>query len=257
MKKLLVTLLVSLLTVLVLGACGAGSGQETESPAEEETAAEETVEEEIAQQTSGGWEVDPEAEAVKLPEEVETAFHNATELLTGTEFTPIAYFSKQVVAGTNYQVLCRSALTTMDSSPGLQVVVIYQDLEGNAEVLNIADFDIGEYTGQDEDEDVDGPLSGGWEVPEDYTTSELPEKVKAAYEAGIGQENAEALTPMAYLGSQVVAGTNYAVLVHSGSGGGSIQVATIYEDLDGKAELTNLCAVDPADFNEQEDDDGE
>ena len=246
MKKKLFLLLMSLMMVFAFAACG-NSSQE---PAGEETAATEAAEEPM----TGGWEIDTEAVAVELPEEVQAAFKKAVEQLDGNDLTPLAYFSKQIVAGTNYQILCRSLPVTENPVPKLQVVVIYADLEGNAEITNIADFNIADYTEGDGADLHAEDVTGGWEVPEDYTKAELPDQVKAAFEKGIEQVGGSTFTPMAYLGSQVVAGTNYAVLVEgelaSQEPVNNIQVAVVYEDLDGNVELTNICTLDPADFNQ-------
>lgn len=51
------------------------------------------------------WKV-ADAEAAELPEEVEIAFNKATEGFKG-EIEPAAYFSAQLVDGTNYMILCR------------------------------------------------------------------------------------------------------------------------------------------------------
>ncbi len=244
MKKKLFLLLMSLVMVFAFAACGNSS----EEQAEEETTAAEAAEEPV----TGGWEIDTEAAAVELPEEVQAAFEKATKKLDGNDLTPLAYFSKQIVSGTNYQILCRSLPVTENPVPKLQVVVIYADLEGNAEITNFTDFNIADYTEGDGADLHAEDVAGGWEVPEDYTKAELPDQVKAAFEKGIEQVGGSTFTPMAYLGSQVVAGTNYAVLVEgelaSQEPVSNIQVAVIYEDLDGNAELTNICTLDPADF---------
>ena len=246
MKKKLFILLMSLMMVFAFAACGSSS----EEPAEEEQAAVETPEEAV----SGGWEVDLETAAVELPEEVQEAFDKAVQQLDGNDLTPIAYFSKQIVAGTNYQILCRSLPVVENPIPKLQVVVIYADLEGDAEITNIADFNIADYTDNDGADLHAEEVTGGWEVPEDYTQAELPDHVKAVFEKSIEQVGGSTFTPMAYLGSQIVAGTNYAVLVEGELATEepvkNIQVATIYEDLDGNVELTNICTLDPASFNQ-------
>ena len=60
---------------------------------------------------------------------------------------------------------------------------------------------------------------------------------------------------MAYLGSQVVAGTNYALFCHStlvtAEPLSSIQVVTIYEDLEGNCSINNICTLDLATFAEE------
>ena len=252
MKKSVFILFMCLMMVFAFAGCGGSSEEAAEegTAAAEETTAAEAAEEPV----TGGWEIDTEAEAVELPEEVQAAFEKAVEQLDGNDLTPLAYFSKQIVAGTNYQILCRSLPVTENPIPKLQVVVIYADLEGNAEITNIADFNIADYTDNDGADLHAEDVAGGWEVPEDYTQAELPDQVKAAFEKGIEQVGGSTFTPMAYLGSQVVAGTNYAVLVEgelaSQEPVSNIQVAVIYEDLDGNAELTNICTLDPADFNQ-------
>ena len=247
MKKRVIVLFMSIMMVFAFAACGSSS----EEPAEEETTAAEASEEQMA----GGWTIDTAAEAAELPEEVQEAFEKAAEGLDGNDLTPLAYFSKQIVAGTNYQILCRSLPVTENPVPKLQVIVIYADLEGNAEILNIADFNIADYTDNDGADLRSEDVTGGWEVPEDYTKGTLPDNVKAAFEKGIEQVGGSTFTPMAYLGSQVVAGTNYAILMEgelaSQEPVSNIQVAIVYEDLDGNAELTNICTLDPADFTEQ------
>ena len=251
MKKILIMLLMLLMsTALVVAFAGCGGSSE-EAQTEEPAAAEEDG------QLSGGWTVYADSSAVELPEPVKTAFEKATENLVGNEFTPLAYMSKQVVAGKNYQILCKSVMTTSDPEPSLQVLVVYMDLDGRAEVSNITDFEIGTYTDNSGADVGEAHLAGGWEVAEDYTKGELPEEVKAVYEKAIQQIDGSNFTPMAYLGSQVVAGTNYAVMVEDETTAEepvrNIQVLTIYEDLNGKVELSNICTLLPAEFAERPD----
>ncbi|MDO4870023.1 MAG: hypothetical protein Q4A65_07070 [Bacillota bacterium] len=239
MKKLLI-LIMTIAMAMCFAGCGSSQTEETAEP-------EEAV--------SGGWEVVAEPADAGLPEDVQNAFDAATENMTGNELTPIAYFSKQIVSGTNYQILCQSMPAVEEPIPELQVAVIYQDLEGNAEITNIADFDIANYSDNDGADVGREEVTGGWEVPEDYTQAELPDNVREAFEKAIEQVGGSTFTPMAYLGSQVVAGTNYAVLMEgelaSQEPVSNIQVAIVYEDLDGNAELTNICTLDPADFTQQ------
>lgn len=253
MKKLIFVLLMCMMMTVAFAGCG--------SSASEEQAADETVAADTEAAMSGGWEVYADAEAVELPESVQDAFDKGTEQLDGNDLTPMAYFSKQIVAGTNYQILCKSVPVTENPVAKLQVVVIYQDLDGNAEITNIADFDIAKYTDNDGADLRSEEVTGGWEVPEDYTKAPLPENVQAAFDKGIEQVGGSTFTPMAYLGSQVVSGTNYAVLMESELASEdpvkNIQVAIVYEDLEGNVELTNICTIDPAEFNEGQVEDAE
>lgn len=244
MKKKLIMLIVCTAMMIAFAGCGGSGNGEPENRTEAA---------ENGGQLAGGWMVYADGDAAVLPDEVQTAFDKATEKLTGSEFVPLAYISRQIAERSNYQILCRATEVTADPVPTLQVLVIGQDPEDSVDVLNIADFDISRYTDSDGADIGNARLDGGWEVPEDYTKSELPEEVKAVYEKAIQQVGGSTFTPMAYLGSQVVAGTNYAVLVEgelaSDDPVSNIHVVTIYEDLEGNVELTNICTLDPAEFN--------
>lgn len=91
---------------------------------------------------TGGWSVnqgDPSLDADEN-KDVKAAFEKATTTLTGVKLTPVAYLGSQVVAGTNYSILC----TETDASGEVNYVIAYmnEDLDGNVEMMNVADFDI-------------------------------------------------------------------------------------------------------------------
>ena len=68
----------------------------------------------------------------------------------------IAPLGEQVVAGKNYMFL--------SLSNGIyEIVVIYQDLQGNSKVTNIKDFDYSKYINKNIEPDNNN-LSGGWYV---------------------------------------------------------------------------------------------
>ena len=68
---------------------------------------------------------------------------DAGTTLDGVNYIPVAFLGSQVVAGTNYAVLCQAAVVYPGAEPYYVIIYIYRDLEGNASILNIADFDIG------------------------------------------------------------------------------------------------------------------
>ena len=65
-------------------------------------------------------------EASVLPEDVQTAFDNATETFTGSELKPVVYVASQAVAGTNYMILCEAATTTETPAESYQMVVVFE-----------------------------------------------------------------------------------------------------------------------------------
>jgi hypothetical protein len=243
LKKLSVLLLAVLMTAMI-AACGSSNGGAQSGVSSESSGSEPVV---------GGWELyDNEANA--LPGDVQAAFDKATEAYTGGELKPVAYVASQVVAGTNYMVLCETATTAGHPAPSYQMVVVYADLEGNAEITQIKEFDLTEYTDGNNTEISAEQLAGGWQVAEDRFSVVIPQDAKDVFDKAVENLDGNELEPMALLGTQVVAGTNYAFLCFSTLQTeetiNGIQVVTVYEDLDGNAEITNICTVDPADYNE-------
>ncbi len=89
---------------------------------------------------SGGW---TPAEDPAVTEEIQAVFDKGMEGLIGVDYVPVTYLGSQVVAGTNHAILCQATTVTPDATPRWVVVFLYQDLEGNVTVMNIADFDFG------------------------------------------------------------------------------------------------------------------
>jgi hypothetical protein len=121
LKKLSVVLLAFVL-LFVMATCGS-SDQTSENTSGTET----------SEPVAGGWELFDNKTNV-LPEDVQASFDKASETFTGSELKPVAYVASQVVAGTNYMILCEAATTTEQPKTSYQMVIVYADLEGNAEI---------------------------------------------------------------------------------------------------------------------------
>lgn len=243
MKKIL-ALLLAVLFVFSLAACSSqGSRTETEAA---------TSDEAVETPVSGGWAIN-RSEGAILPEAVQTAFDKATTDYTGMDLVPVAYIGNQVVAGMNYALLCEGTTVTAEPETSLKVAIIYHDLEGNAEITNVADFDLTAYT-QSPGKTQSEVLSGGWSAPVEVSVTTIPDDAQNAFDKATETYEGNILNLMALLGTQVVAGTNYAFLCHTTVASADpaysmIQVVTVYQDLDGKATITNICNLDAADFN--------
>lgn len=241
LKKLSVVLLAFVL-LFVMAAFGS-SDQTSENTSETET----------SEPVAGGWELFDNKTNV-LPEDVQASFDKASETFTGSELKPVAYVASQVVAGTNYMILCEAATTTEQPKTSYQMVIVYADLEGKAEITQMKEFDLTAYVEGDSTEISAEKLAGGWEPAEDRSSVVIPQEAKDVFDKAAGNLDGNELEPMALLGTQVVAGTNYAFLCFSTLQTeetiNGIQVVTVYEDLDGNAEIINICTVDPADYNE-------
>lgn len=112
MKKL-VSALLSLVLVLSLSAALASEGMMT-----------------------GGWEIVP-AEGAVLPDEAVAALEKALEKMDGASYVPVTLLATQIVAGTNYCILCQVTPVVPDAKLAWALVYVYADLEGNAEIMNV------------------------------------------------------------------------------------------------------------------------
>ena len=88
----------------------------------------------------GGWQA---AEDPTITEERQAVLDKALENLMGVNYVPVAYLGSQVVAGINHAFLCQGTVVYPDAVPEWKILFLYEDLEGNVTVMNIADFDFG------------------------------------------------------------------------------------------------------------------
>ena len=189
---------------------------------------------------TGGWSM-PIQDAVELPADVKAGF----DKVAGKDLVPVALVAQQVVSGTNDMILCRSGNE-------YRMIVVYRDLQGTATITNNVPFLITDYTnGGDKLQTT--PLAGGWHVPSETTSIALPKDAKTAFNSGILSFSGNDIEPMALLATQVVAGTNYAILCKvtpmAQNAVSSIQVLIIYSDTQKNASVTATSPVDPKKYS--------
>jgi len=184
---------------------------------------------------AGGWNAVSGDTSLSANKNAKAAFEKATGALAGMEYEPLAVIGTQVVAGTNYCILCRGKATVPDAEPCIVLVYIYEDLQGNAEITGSKTI-IG-----------DEILDGGWSANSGDTDIAKNADVKKAFEKSTETLTGAVLEPVAYLGSQVVAGSNYRLLCKSTATvpGAETEYAlvTIYADLNGNAEISDISEI--------------
>ena len=89
---------------------------------------------------AGGWTA---AEDPAVPDEVREALTAAAGKLLGAEYEPIALLATQVVAGTNYCLLCKVTPVYPDPQSHFALVYLYMDLAGGSKILEVKDIEIG------------------------------------------------------------------------------------------------------------------
>ncbi len=209
MKKLLALLFAGVM-VCSLAACGQNKVEETHE--------------------SGGWSI---AGSPVVTNEVKSLLEQATEGMLGAEYDPVAYIGSQTVSGTNHAVLCRITPVVPDAEAAYSVVIIYEDLQGKAEIAEILDSEAKAPAVPE------GGITGGWTETESPVVTE---EAKATLEKAAGNLDGAEYTPVALLATQVVSGMNYSILCEitavSPEAGPHYSVVIVYEDTEGNAKIT-------------------
>ena len=93
----------------------------------------------------GGWFVESSGKLNVLDGKVGEIWEKATETLTGMSYNPIAVVGKQLVSGTNYAVLCYGRGSYDETTEGIYLVTLYEDLKGTSEIVSNAYINLAEF----------------------------------------------------------------------------------------------------------------
>lgn len=85
----------------------------------------------------GGWTL---PESFEVTEDAASSLRKASENVVGASYHPVALLGIQVVAGTNYCLLCEITPVTENPESHYAVVVVYNGADGNTHVLETFDF---------------------------------------------------------------------------------------------------------------------
>ena len=188
-----------------------------------------------AELLTGGWAANDGYIAMSKNPDAKAAFKKATKGLLGVKYEAAALLGTQVVAGMNYAVLVRSTVVYPGAQPEIKVMYIYEDLDGNAEITGFQTL-IGEQ------------LEGGFSANGGKLSAKSDKTVYSTYKKAMKGLTGVSYSPAAYLGSQVVAGTNYMILCRSQvvypGAPYKWSLVTVNRDLDGKASLADIEDLD-------------
>ena len=90
----------------------------------------------------GGWSVIEGN--TRIDRHTRKVFLQALDGLTGCDYEPVALLGKQVVAGTNYCLLCRLTPVVPNAKAHWGLVYIYEDLQGKAKLTHVEDLELGQ-----------------------------------------------------------------------------------------------------------------
>lgn len=188
---------------------------------------------------TGGWQ---NSESPAITPELRTVFDKAMDGFVGVGYEPIAYLGSQIVVGTNHAFFCKAQVIYPNSLPYFAIVYVYEDLEGKAEIAEIASMTV--YGEMNENASTAAQLAGGWSF------AEPQEDGMAAFEKASEYLTGASYTPIRVLSFQVVAGMNYCILCQAHivipEAKPYYTLAFVYEDLDGNAEFTQFKDLDLA-----------
>ena len=197
---------------------------------------EEVINTEIQIGGTGSWQY---AESSAVTPELEKYFNEAISKIDGYYHIPVALLATQVVAGTNYCFLCTSTIQANTAAKEMRIAYINVDPSGSAEFLK-DDMILLPGVGEG------GDKVGGWSYAE---STEITDDMKKVMEKATETLTGATYEPVAYIGSQVVAGTNHAILCKSTPSVAELNGATtyvliyVYEDLQGNCEITETTDV--------------
>ncbi|MDO4808206.1 MAG: hypothetical protein Q4A07_13275 [Coriobacteriales bacterium] len=224
----------------------AGNNAASESASQSAEQSQDSGDSSASEHIAGGWTVYEEPTVVLTDDEREI-FQKASVGYTGVDLEPITVLATQVVAGMNYAYLCKAATVTADPVTNLAIVVVYNDLEGNATITSVKDIDLTDLKTLESVENK-GNVAGGWEVSAPSNAIILPAEANEAFSKAAENYEDEVLTPMALLATQVVSGTNYKILCQGTVPGSdarpALYIVDLYADLQGNAEFTSVSAFD-------------
>lgn len=195
---------------------------------------------------TGGWTVNEEFNSKSVSEEQLALFNDAAAKVLDVSYEPIAVLGTQVVAGTNYAFLCQSIYWEGDAKPVWSVVTVYNNLEGNSSITDDKTIEIMDV--KTTDVTASAEATGAWAVPDPNGNMVVPEQAQAAFDNAMATYDGVKASPIALLGTQVVAGTNYRYLAEGASAAetpvNTLYVVEVYEDIDGACLVTDMKPFD-------------
>ena len=191
--------------------------------------------------TSGGWEIILSSDQIVSNNDALEAYNKAKEIYVDEEFDLVA-----LLASTNYMYLVKN-------EKKYKILVVYNDLDSKAIVNSLTKFNYVDYTRKEIDNNSKN-LSGGWIA--DYPSNQnlLPnENIQKVFDDATKELTGISFNPITVLGTQVVAGKNYAILSYgklsTQSAETGIYLLTVYEDLEGNSKLIGNAYIDLSKYN--------
>ena len=183
---------------------------------------------------------------------VNKAFESAASRYKGGTLIPIVKYGSQVVAGYNYQFICKHIAD--DGTVSLKKVTVYDPnfngwtSNSRAGISSIEDFNIEDYEHNYKCGFSDREPIGGMYISVSTGLDELPADVSSSFEALLPHMDVKSCEPIAYLGKRVdSSGTDFALLCYTQSAkyiyDYYIDVVVIHRNFDGSSYQKTSCSI--------------
>ena len=226
------------LGIAMIGALTACSNTVSSQQTGSKQVTEQQTSENNSDKIAGGWENNQGSLKLDDNKEAKAAFEKAMQGMVGYKYEVIAYLGSQVVQGTNYAYLCRGTPVVPDAKAEYLILDIYEDLKGNTRI-----------TGTKQLLEVsDKNADGGWSYNQGDAVLDKNKDVKSAFDKAAEGLAGVDYKPIYYIGSQVTAGSNYAIFCSAApvvpDAEKKFCIAYVSVDLDGNAKITDDKDVD-------------
>ncbi len=190
-------------------------------------AAEESQEDSVI---DGGWEITQGSFSLKKHKDAVRALQKASADLLGYSYKPLAYIGSQTVAGTNYCLLCRDEAVVPGAAPVMELVYVYKDLEGNAEIIGTQE------------------LTKGIKVNKGKIALSRNKSANRAFRKAFRSMIGCDYTPIAYLGKKAHKGTDYIALYRVTAAvpdaEPEIDIVTVHKNKKGNVRIASMKTVE-------------
>jgi hypothetical protein len=190
--------------------------------------------------TVGDWKTNKPATVMQDQDKI---FKKATKEIVGVTYKPVALLARQVVSGTNYVYLCYGTTVSKKRVSSWYILSANKNLNNKVSLNSIEKIDI---------EDIKTSVKprtetsvGGYEIlPVRKKPFTLPANARKAFIKATKSYSEYDLSPIALLGTQLVAGTNYRILCYGKGKTSDLFVVDIYQKPSGKSSITSCKAFD-------------
>lgn len=205
-----------------------------------------TTQKEKKNEITGGWKILLTDKELSMPKEAKNAFLKATKDYKKLKLDLVALLGEQVVSGKNYVYLAKGYQEEKSKST-YKIVIVYKDLKNNASITKVKNFDYTKYVNRNIKSNYE-KTSGGWYIDSISEKNLLDKKVQAIFNEATAKLKKIKYRPIATLGTQIVSGTNYAVLCYGSKDfkddPEAVYLITLYEDLKGNKDVISQSYVD-------------